>query len=258
MGSVKDADTEQPEIEVVTSVKPEDGPEAYEPHPGANEEGPEARESHPGAIDNPGDAELVVEPGETPPVDEVTGLAGLTRQVQETRDSITSELAGFSIRATAYEDTIRVLQEQAAAARQDMTWQLLKPMFTALASLHADTMKAAESASTRDEQAQEDLRYAAMKIEEIFELMDLVSIGAGPGMSLQPRLHQVVRSIDTEDSERAGLIEAVVRQGFMLAGNDRPYIPARVVVYRASSRHHEAATSPASATSTTSEGTTHD
>lgn len=138
--------------------------------------------------------------------------------------------SSFLERAQFYEDLVRSLQNQIERLQEDQFRTLLKPVFERLANLHAQAVEAA--GDTSDSAASTDFRFFAESIEELLDVLDVVSVGAEVRTPFRPRFHHAVRTVPTDDEALDGMIQRVVRQGFVFAGTERPLLPARVAVYR--------------------------
>lgn len=146
-------------------------------------------------------------------------------------DTVRAEVAGFHARAAAYEENARALHSRIETLQHDQVRALLKPFFERLAALHAQAKDSAERFADDSESA-EDFRFFSGAIEDMFSLYDIDSVEATAGGPFDPKTQQPSRVIPTDDPARDGTVHRVVRQGFIFAGAERVFLPARVSVYR--------------------------
>src|SRR5699024_7812459 len=93
-------------------------------------------------------------------------------------------------------------------------------------------IESADKLGAHDPDSGDDFRYYADAIEDMFSLYDIDSVGATAGGAFDAKMHQAARVIPTDDPALDGTVQRVARQGFIFAGAERVFLPARVSVYR--------------------------
>lgn len=154
------------------------------------------------------------------------------KSAEDKIDQLRAEATAFHERAAAYENNARTLHARIEKLQDDQVRSLLKPFFERLSTLHAQALDSSAALAENTPEAAEDFEYFSETIEDMFSLYDIDSVDAAVGKPFDARLHQSARIVPTDDPALDATIQRVARQGFIFAGADRVFLPARVSVFR--------------------------
>lgn len=148
-------------------------------------------------------------------------------------DHLKAGVERFHERSQAQETLIQRMQERITELQGDQVRALLSPLFSELASLHADLQEAAAKDYTvlPPERLPKELSFLVDRVETALQLVGLESVGATPGAEFDSRLHAAARRVPTDDPSLDRHLAAVQRQGFIFPGAPKASLYARVTVF---------------------------
>lgn len=140
-------------------------------------------------------------------------------------------------RTAAQESLISRMQDRIEELEADQVRALLGPIIVELAQLHAASLEAAAadfeamSPSAAIARVRKELGFLASRIEEALSLLGAESLEAAVGVPFDSRLHQAMRRLPSAEPDLDGRIAGVQRQGFRVAGAEKPLLYAKVTVH---------------------------
>jgi molecular chaperone GrpE (heat shock protein) len=210
---------------------PETAPEVTEastPRPESEEQtDPQVRQDH-GSVDRPDSAPAAREPTEDG--GQSRGIAELSATIEQLGQRIDELQKTVSQSAALQEHQASMVQKLHAenqTLRQGELTQALKPIILDIARLHDDV----ERVISRGGDA---LAKAAPIPEFIIDVLDrhgVTQIAPTPGEPFDSKLHQGLKVVETSEQTQDGVVESVIRPGFIRDGAHLVR-PAQVVVYR--------------------------
>lgn len=145
-------------------------------------------------------------------------------------ERIEATLSAFHDRAASLEHMNLEMHQRMQLLQEDAVFSYLRPLFNKLAITYS---KAVEYAlDQEDEQTKEDLNSIAEQLLDVFQLFDIQSVKAAPGVQFDAHFHNAIQKKTTDDPKADGIISRVHRQGFIRSGAGRVFIPAQVAIFR--------------------------
>jgi molecular chaperone GrpE len=173
----------------------------------------------------------IVSPNGAPPPSELgLRLAAIEAALLD----VTQRIAGESDRALARERVIDRQHEEIERLRSIERAGQLRPVVTDLGRLRNSLRRQAGTvpAEMTGSQVASLLDSFASTVEETLERCGIAVLPCAVGTAFEPKRHQVVGVVETDNPERDGTVAEVLQDGYAEIDGGKAVVPARIRLHR--------------------------